>query len=529
MNDFLGFLNDSLWPAFVETIEMMVLAGILSTIFGVLLGILLNVLSPNGISKNKIAYNIISTIINMIRSIPFLILGVLAIPFTMWVTGIFGRATFFGALASCVPLTIASTAFIAKVVESSTAEVSPQLIEAGLSLGLSKTQIVTKILLKEALPSIINGISLAMVSLLGISAVVVAWSGGGLGSLAKLVGVDDGDTASMLIIVLVIIIIVLVIQVVGNILYKLVKESKKFKLSYVTIPFTVLSLVVLIACNVSFDAKARIVVGGMANPSAPVINNIKEDFEKEGYDLELEIFSEFALGNPALASGTVDATLFQHTPYLNSYLSSNPSVDFTVAATIYYPLFGGYSKTITNVSQIKSGDTIAIPNDVSNGVRALKLLDNANIISITIPDDLTGVSMTDLTKIGNYTNNKNIKIELADAANCALAAKNGTAALGICSYTYASAQGFDVRNDTIVSESTEMQTTYANILVVRTEDKDKEWVSTLTSLLTSKKSQEFIDEYFEGAMLPLCNDYINNSRIKNCVDLYIDVYKKNWI
>lgn len=515
----LSFASE-LWIALLETLEMVSLAGIISTILGVILGLLLNSLSPKGgIIGNKYVYAIVGFIINMIRSIPFLILGVLLIPLTMWITSIFGRATFFGALASCVPLTIASTAFIAKVVESACSEVIPSMIEAGLSLGLSRFQIVTKIILKEALPSIINGISLALISLLGISAVVVAWSGGGLGSLAKIIGVDNGDRVLMLVIVAVIILLVLIIQFGGNILYKLVKFGRNFKLSYVTIPLAIIPIILIVIFNIDFSKeKQTIVIGGMSNPSQHVIQNIKSDFESYGYNLEIEIFSEFKLGNPALYEKAVDATLFQHTPYLNNYLATNPDADFTVAAEVYYPLFGGYSNTISDISQLKTGSVVAIPNDLSNGVRALSLLVNAGVIYVDIPADLTGVTLNGL--ISKISYNKQIKIELAEDSNVASSAKNGASDLGICSYTFASAAGFDVRNDCVVQESLEMKKTNVNILVVRTEDKDEPWVSLLSGLLTNEKTEDFINDYFEGAMLPLFTDYINGDGNLNSNVIY---------
>lgn len=505
---FASFIVEDLWPALLETLEMLALSGILSTIFGVILGLLLNVWSDKGICKNKYAYGIIGFVVNMIRSIPFLILGVLLIPLTMWITGIFGRATFFGALASCVPLTIASTAFIAKVVEGAASEVSPAMIEAGQSLGLSKLQIVVRIILPEAMPAIISGVSLAMISLLGISAVVVAWSGGGLGALAKIVGVDDGNTAYMLFIVAIIIIIVLLIQLLGNILYKKVKYGKNFRLSVVTIPLAIIPLLLIIFLNIDYSSSKEVIrIGGMQNPSVPVINNIKEDFEKHGYKLEIEVFSEFGIGNKSLFEKSVDATLFQHTLYLNNYLSQNLDADFTVAAEIYYPLFGGYSTTITKIEDLKSGSVVSIPEDLSNGIRALQLLNDHNVIAIDIPEDITGLTMTQLLK--DLTKLKNITIETADAAIVAKAAKNGSSDLGICSYTYASAQGFDARTDCVVQESLDMKKTNVNILVVRTEDKDKEWAKLLSELLTSEKSATFIDKYFGGALLPLFTDYLN--------------------
>lgn len=217
------FFKSELFPALLETFKMLLISGIISTILGIILGLVLNIFSYIGIRKNKYIYSVLSVIVNIVRSIPYLILGVLIIPLTMFITGLFERPTFFGSTASCVSLTIASTAFIAKIVENAAAEVSLDMIEAGVSLGMTKTQIVFKIIFREALPSIANGIALSMVSLLGLSAVVQAWAGGGLGSLAYDIGITRGQRTEMLYIVIVIIIIVVLIQKAGTIISKKLK------------------------------------------------------------------------------------------------------------------------------------------------------------------------------------------------------------------------------------------------------------------------------------------------------------------
>lgn len=223
MKQFVDFFINELLPALGETLKMIFISGTISTIFGITIGILLNIFSPQGIKKNKYIYNILSFVVNTIRSIPFLILGVLVIPLTMFITGLFGRATFFGTTASIVSLTIASTVFIAKMVESAAAEVGHSLIEAGIALGMTKRQIVFKIIFRESLPSIVNGIAIAMVSLLGISAVVQAWAGGGLGGLAYNIGIKENRRLEMVYIVIVIIVLVQLIQLCGNYLYKKLK------------------------------------------------------------------------------------------------------------------------------------------------------------------------------------------------------------------------------------------------------------------------------------------------------------------
>lgn len=206
-----------------ETLYMVSISALISVILGIIIGVVLYVLSPNGLHPQRIVYSILSFIVNTVRSFPFLVLAMFLIPFTMVIVGVFDRPTFMGNTASIIPLTIASTPFVAKIVENALNEIAPGMIEAGKSLGMSSMKIITKIILREGLPAIVSGITLAIISLIGLSAIVISWGGGGLGSLAYKYGFVQSDRASMAIIVVVIVALVQVIQLVGNGLYKLLK------------------------------------------------------------------------------------------------------------------------------------------------------------------------------------------------------------------------------------------------------------------------------------------------------------------
>ena len=156
----LNFWERVLSPAFLDTIEMVAITTLFGTIFGFLIAVILLVSNKDGIRPNKYIYGVVSFLVNVIRSFPFLILMILLLPFTKLVAG-----TSIGVRAAVVPLIVSAAAFIAKLIENAMQEVDRGLIEAMKSFGISEAQVVFRVMLTEALPSIISGIILAMVSL----------------------------------------------------------------------------------------------------------------------------------------------------------------------------------------------------------------------------------------------------------------------------------------------------------------------------------------------------------------------------
>ena len=165
--------------SFIETLMMVGVAGFLGGLIGIPLGIILHVTSPQGILPTSSFNRTVGVLVNAIRSTPFIILLVAIQPLTRLIAG-----TSIGTTAALVPLTIAAAPMIARLVESSLREVDRGLIEAAMSMGATSMQIIRKVLLPEALPGIIAGITIALVSLVGASAMAGAIGGGGLGDLA---------------------------------------------------------------------------------------------------------------------------------------------------------------------------------------------------------------------------------------------------------------------------------------------------------------------------------------------------------
>ncbi|SER95184.1 methionine ABC transporter permease [Lachnobacterium bovis] len=205
-----------------ETLYMTIIGTLLAYILGIPLGVLLYVTSKEGIKPNKVIYGVFGTIINIVRSIPFMILLVALIPFTRLVVG-----TSIGTDATIVPLVIGAAPFVARMIESSLLEVDYGVIEAALSMGASNFQIIKKVLLPEAKPSLLTGSTIAITTILGYSAMAGFVGGGGLGATALNYGYSRYQTDIMLITVVVLVIIVQIFQEVGMYIVRKTDKRKK--------------------------------------------------------------------------------------------------------------------------------------------------------------------------------------------------------------------------------------------------------------------------------------------------------------
>ena len=203
----LELLRDSLW----ETLIMVGASGVLGALVGVPLGVFLRLTDHGGILPHRGANMVVGGVVNAVRSTPFIILLVAIIPFTRWVTG-----TSIGTWAAVVPLTLAVAPFIARLVETALREVDNGLVEAAQSMGASTWQIVWKVLLPEALPGIVAGLTISLVSLTGYSAMAGAVGGGGLGDLGIRYGYQRFLPDVMLAVVVILIVFVQVIQSLGD-------------------------------------------------------------------------------------------------------------------------------------------------------------------------------------------------------------------------------------------------------------------------------------------------------------------------
>lgn len=203
-----------------ETFYMVAVATIIGGIIGIPLGITLVTTSKDHILENRFINQILGTIVNIIRSIPFIILMVAIIPLTRLIAG-----TSIGTTAACVPLTIVAIPFLSRLVETSIRDVDFGLVEAAESMGATPFQIIRKVLIPEALPTIINNITVLIVNLIGASAMAGAIGGGGLGDIAIRYGYQRFRPDVMLATIIILIVVVNVIQAGGDFASR--KKNKK--------------------------------------------------------------------------------------------------------------------------------------------------------------------------------------------------------------------------------------------------------------------------------------------------------------
>ena len=210
-------LIDLLIDALGQTLAMVFASGFIGFIFGIPLGVLLHLSKKSGLLENQAVNKTLGMMVNIGRSIPFIILLVAIIPFTRFIVG-----SSIGTAAAIVPLTIAAIPFIARLVEGALLEVPSGLVEAAQAMGAKPTQIITKVLLPEALPGIINALTITLVTLVGYSAMAGTVGGGGLGDVGIRYGYQRFDGTVMMITVVILVVLVQIIQSLGDHLVKTV-------------------------------------------------------------------------------------------------------------------------------------------------------------------------------------------------------------------------------------------------------------------------------------------------------------------
>ncbi|MBX4258588.1 ABC transporter permease [Clostridium estertheticum] len=204
-----------LLPALLDTMYMVVVSTIFTVILGFITAVGLIITGPKGLRPNSLVYKSLNLVVNILRSFPFIILMISIFPLTKLIVG-----TTIGTNAAIVPLTLGAAPFAARIIESALLEVDYGIIEAAKSFGAKTYQIIFKVMLKEAMPSIVLGITLTVINIIGYSAMAGTVGGGGLGDVAQKYGYYRFQTDIMIYTVIILIIIVQVIQALGNLLYR---------------------------------------------------------------------------------------------------------------------------------------------------------------------------------------------------------------------------------------------------------------------------------------------------------------------
>lgn len=244
--------------------------------------------------------------------------------------------------------------------------------------------------------------------------------------------------------------------------------------------------------NINNKDTKTIIVGASPNPHSEILNFAKEKLKDKGINVEVKEFTDYVIPNKALNDKELDCNYFQHEPYLIDFNEKNNTKLISVGKIHGEPL-GAYSNKIKSLENIKDKAVIAIPNDSSNGSRALKLLEKQNLIKLK---DNTAAIQTekDITE-----NNKNLEIKFVEAVQ--LPRLLDEVDIAIINGNYALASNLDT-NSVIFSEDINDIDKYVNIIATRDDNKDDENIKALVEFLKSDETKKFINEKYGKAILP---------------------------
>ena len=241
----------------------------------------------------------------------------------------------------------------------------------------------------------------------------------------------------------------------------------------------------------SEDKKVTLKVGATAVPHAEILNDIKPALAKEGVDLQIIEFSDYVKPNLALNDKELDANFFQHEPYLDTFVSER-KLALVSAGKVHIEPMGIYSKTIKNLQDIPNGAKIAIPNDPSNGGRALALLESAKLLKLK---DGVGVKAT----VGDITQNDK-KLQIVEIEAALLPRSMDDTDLSVINSNFAMEAKLNPVQDSLFTEPKESP--YANIVAVRKGDESRPEIQKLMKALQSPEVKKFIEEKYKGAVVP---------------------------
>ncbi|RHR72910.1 metal ABC transporter substrate-binding protein [Eubacterium sp. AF15-50] len=273
------------------------------------------------------------------------------------------------------------------------------------------------------------------------------------------------------------------------------------KITYLLLAL-VLAIGTLTACGSSDKesgtkeaAGKTIKVAASATPHAIILEEAKTLLKKQGWDLEIKVFDDYVQPNNVVESGEFDANYFQHIPYLENF-NKEKGTHLVNAGGIHYEPFGIYPGTEKKLDELKEGDTIAVPNDTTNEARALLLLQDNGIIKLK---DGAGLEATvkDIAE-----NPKNIKIQELEAAQ--VSRVKDEVAFVVLNGNYALEAGYSVEKDSIAYEKSDSEAakTYVNVIAVKEGNENNEGIKALISVLKSDEIKKFINEKFNGAVVP---------------------------
>ncbi len=239
------------------------------------------------------------------------------------------------------------------------------------------------------------------------------------------------------------------------------------------------------------DDDNKIIIGVSPVPHAEITEALKDEFAKEGLDVEVKVFDDYVQPNLALDQGDIDANFFQHIPYLENF-SKERGLNLENLGSVHIEPMGLYSDKIKSLDELKDGDEVLIPSDPSNGRRALLLLEKNGLI--TLKDD----TKEDITEKDIDQNTKNLKFTPIEAANIPNVYKD--AALAAINTNFALGAGLNPSADALALE--DKDSPYANIIAVRKGDETKDKFQKLIKVFQSDACKKFIEDTYKGEIYP---------------------------
>lgn len=255
---------------------------------------------------------------------------------------------------------------------------------------------------------------------------------------------------------------------------------------------TVVVAILALAAGVASAANLQIKVGATPVPHAEILEFIKPFLAEEGIDLQIVEFTDYVQPNLALSDGELDANFFQHIPYLETF-SADHRLDLAVLTKVHIEPMGLYSQRVESLDDLRNGAVIAIPNDVTNGGRALMLLQDAGLITLR-----SGVGL-EATPLDVASNPKRLQFRELEAAMLPRSLSDVDAA--VINTNFALEAGLDPLADSLVIEGEESP--YANVVAVRSADVDREALQKLAEAITRPEVREFIVNKYGGAVVPV--------------------------
>lgn len=478
-------MSDIFSPIFLtaawETIYMVFIASFFSILLGLGLGSFVFLTGRQQLNYARL-HQSLELLINVTRSIPFIILMIAVIPITRLLVG-----TTIGTNAAIVPLTLAAIPFFARICENALTAVPTSLIETGHAMGASTLQILTKILIPESLPALIRGATLTVIGLIGYSAMAGVIGGGGLGELAINYGYQRFDAAVMLETVVILILMVQFVQVTGDWI------AKKRRIKTVLLA----SIFLWLGClTYQFWPTAvnnhPIRIGVMSGLSEQVMETAKQVAKDQyGIDIQVVTFNDYVQPNTALANGSIDANIFQHAPYLEAQVKARHFEIVPLAKTFVYPM-GFYSHRIKTIDELHDNAVVAIPNDPSNGGRALLILQKQGLIELK-PGASILAGVKDI-----IANPKHLQFKLLDAAQ--LPRSLNDVDLAAITNDFVGPAGLTIQR-ALLKEGKDSP--YANLIVIREQDKTDANLNKLVQVMHSEKVTQQAETIFpNGAAIP---------------------------